>query len=62
MLNYFTSFYKCKEDDAEEGQENQLKEPDFSTIRAYVQETTAEPEDILYGLLTAIIEQKQEMI
>ena len=63
MNNYFTSYYKRKEEDHEEGEEeSHLKQPDFSTITRYVQETTADPEDILYNLLTSIVEERLEII
>lgn len=63
---YFTSYYKRsveEEDDDEEKPEGQTsKAPDFNVIKKYVEETTADPADILYCLLTSIVEEKYEMI
>ncbi len=37
--------------------------PDFNTsIKKYVEETTATSDDVIYALLTGIIEEKHEMI
>lgn len=39
-----------------------LQEPKFDTIKDYVNNTTAEPEDILYFLLEGLIEERTEII
>lgn len=39
-----------------------MKEPDFMTLVKFVKETTAEPSDLLYALLTGILEEKFETI
>lgn len=39
-----------------------MKQPDFTIISKYVQETTAEPEDILYHLCSSILEERREVI
>ncbi len=40
-----------------------MEAPDFNgTIKTYVEDTTATPDDIIYALLTGIIEEKHDMI
>ena len=39
-----------------------MEGPDFKTITSFVKETTAEPDDIIYALLTSIIEEKTTVI
>jgi hypothetical protein len=63
-VNYFTSYYKRKEEatDSEE-LKTVLEAPDFNiTIKTYVEDTTATADDVIYELLTGIIEEKHEMI
>jgi hypothetical protein len=61
VVNYFTSYYKVMQDDVQE-EEQVVQTPDFSTIQKYLDETTATVEDVLYSLITGIIEEKHEHI
>jgi hypothetical protein len=57
VYNYFQSHYKKKEDEDEE-----VKAPEFNTLKYFVMDTTCEPEDILYQLLMSILDEKTEVI
>lgn len=39
-----------------------IKTPEFSTITKYLEDTTATVEDVIYSLLSGIIEEKHENI
>lgn len=66
VYNYFTSYWKRTEEnedeEAQEGQESKFQQPNFQTLRQYVDETTAQPEDIVYNLLSSICEERFEVI
>lgn len=60
LCSYFKSFYKTV--DASDDEETVRGEPNFQTLISYCTETTAEPSDLLYSLLTGILEEKYERI
>lgn len=39
-----------------------MKQPDFSIVKKHVEETTADASDLLYCLLSGIVEERIEII
>lgn len=63
VIKHFTSYYKkSSEEDEDEEEAKEDQGPNFATVRQFVDETTCQAEDVIYSLLTGILEEKYELI